>query len=155
MVVSSASPPPNLQRRPRVRPLQLLAVYEGTGEGSVAHLRAFGHKLHTHGLHLLGEVEVFEVFHAFGVKHVAEVTQSLDVDALALSHAGVHHARYVAQYGLHVRVTYCGDLRQITGDGFRFHRLSLHDDLGIVNALFLLKCFFSKWHNLFVLSLNL
>ena len=65
-----------------------------------------------------------------GVERIAEVAQSLDVDALALCHAGVHHARDVAQDGLDIGVAHCGNLRQILGDGFRFYRFALDDSLG-------------------------
>lgn len=114
-------------------PLQLLAIDEGAGVGAVALLAAFGGELHADGLYLLLEVEVLEVLHSLGVEHVAEVTQAFDVDALALAHAGVHHAGDVAQHGLHVRVAHCGDFRQVMGDGLRFYGFTLHDGLREVN----------------------
>ena len=92
----------------KLYPLQLVAVHQCAGEGSVARLGAFGDKLHVYCLHLLLEVEVFEVFHARRVQHVAEVAQSFDVDALALAHAGVHCRGDVAQHGLHVGVRVSG-----------------------------------------------
>lgn len=128
-------------------PFQLVAVHEGAGVGAVARLGAFGHELHTHGLHLLVEVGVGEVFHALRVEHVAEVAESLDVDALALHHAGMHHACDVAQHGLNVGVTYGGDLGQILGDGLRFYGLALHDGLGEVDLGSVTERFFPEWHD--------
>ena len=108
------------------------------GVGLVRQPLPFGRELHTYRLHLLVEVEIRKVFHAHRVERVAEIAQPLDVDALALRHARVHHACDVAQYGLHVTVAHCGDFRQILGDGLRFHGLALHNGLGIVNTLLLL-----------------
>ena len=86
-----------------------------------------------YSLHLLLKVEIFEVFYPLCIEYVAEIAQALYVDAFSLAHAGVHHAGDVAQYSLYIRVAYCGDFRQIFGDGFRFYRFPLYDGLGKVN----------------------
>jgi len=128
-------------------PTQLFAVHQGAGVGAAAETGAFGDELHADGFHLLFEVEVLEVLHAGGVEHIAEVAQILDVDDLALVHAGAHHACNVAQHGLNVGVTHCGDFCQILGNGLRFHGFALHYRAGVVNRLFLIKHLFPKWHN--------
>ena len=88
----------------KLNPFQLVAVYEGTGVSAAGGTGAFRDKLHADGFHLFLKIEVFEVLHAHGVEDVAEIAQTLDVDALSLRHTGVHHACDVAQHGLYVRV---------------------------------------------------
>lgn len=130
-----------------LNPFQCVAIHEGTGVHAVAQFAAFGDELDADSFHLLVEVEVLEVFHTLRVQHIAEVAQALDMDAFALCHAGVHYACEVAQYGLDIGVADCGDSRQVSGDNFRFYRFALHDGLGIVNRVFLIKYFFPEWHN--------
>lgn len=142
------APGHHLLHRQTAQSIPTRHVHEGTGVDSATEACALEYELHAPRLYLLVEVKIFEVFHACRVKHVAEISQSLDVHALALRHARVHHARNVAQHGLNIRVTHCGDFRQILCDGLRFHGLPLHYGLGIVNALLLLKCFLLKWHSL-------
>lgn len=125
----------------KFNPFQIIAVHKGTGVGLVRQPLPFGCELHAHRLHLL--VEVRQILHALRVERSGN-SPALDVDALALRHARVHHACDVAQHGLHVTVTYCEDFRQILCYGLRFHGLALHYGLGIVNALLLLKRFFPK-----------
>ena len=88
----------------KLYPLQVVAGHEGAGVSTAGSLLTFGDELHAVGFFLLFVVEVFEVCHAHGVMHIAEVAEAFDVDALALAHAGVHHVGDVAQHGLHVTV---------------------------------------------------
>ena len=131
-------------------PFQRLGIYQRAGVGAAAGTGAFGDELHADGLHLFLEIEVCRVLHSLRVEHVAEVAQPLDVHALALRHAGVHHAGDVAQHGLHVRVAYGGDFREVSGDGFGFDGFSLYDGLGVMDARPLAECFLPKWHRLVV-----
>lgn len=102
---------------------------------------------------MLLKVEVVERFHTGGIAYVAEVAEAIDVDALALRHAGVHYAGDAAQDGLHVEVRYGGNLRQVFGDGFRFHRVALHHSTRVVHLLLLVIRFLVEWHNSLVLLL--
>ena len=137
----------------KLYPFQVVAVHEGAGVCLAAgKTLALGGELHADRLHLLLEVEVFELLHAGAVQRVAEVAEALDVDALAHRHTGVHHAGDVAQHGLHVRITNGGNFRQILGDGFRFHRFALHDGLRIIHVPRDVELFFPERHNVEILG---